>query len=287
MKNNLADRMERALSKYAIPNITLYLIMGYAVGYVIAIVQPQFIYFLTLEPGYILKGQIWRLFTWLLIPPESSNLFFTLIILYFYYSIGRTLEVMWGTYKLNLYLISGMVFTIIGSFILYGILTAVRLSGGSVGFGMAFSTYYINMSLFLAYAATFPEMRVLLFFVIPIKVKVLGIIYGILLLLSCVQGGILTWVVIGSSLLNFIIFFFTYLRGRMGNPQMMKQRYRFRAEVAKETAPPKMTGITRHKCAICGQTEETNRTLEFRFCSKCNGNYEYCSEHLFTHEHVK
>jgi hypothetical protein len=237
---------------------------------------------MTLEPAYILKGQIWRLLTWLVIPPDMSNLFFVLIMLYFYYSIGRSLEAVWGTYRLNVYLLSGMLYTILGSFLLYVILRAMGAPELTT-FGLAFSTTYVNMSIFLAYAATFPDMQVLLFFVIPIKVKVLGIIYGILLVVSCVTSGWVYWVVIGSSLLNFIVFFLTSRNRVHRSPAQIKRQMEFK----RETEASRVTKIAKHKCAVCGRTSDTNPELEFRFCSKCNGNFEYCQDHLFTHEHVK
>ncbi|MBR6238010.1 MAG: hypothetical protein IKQ83_03090 [Lachnospiraceae bacterium] len=290
MKESFSSRMERKLGKYAIKNITLYLIVCYAFGYIIELVNPDFISFMTLEPAYILKGQIWRLFTWLVIPPTESNLFFVLIMLYFYYSIGRSLEMVWGTYRLNVYLISGMIFTILGSFVLYGIITALGAPELTT-FGMAFSTTYINLSIFLAYAATFPDMQVLLFFLIPIKVKVLGIIYVIILVYECVSiganfgllVGMVYWVVIGASLLNFIIFFLTS-RGKIQyNPRQARQRMEYRKKVAEaETVK-----VAKHKCAVCGRTSETNPELEFRFCSKCQGNFEYCNDHIFTHTHIR
>lgn len=274
MKERFSTKMERKFSKYAIHNISLYLLICYAFGYVIQLVNSNFLGYLTLEPYYILRGQVWRLFTWILIPPSGSNLFFVLIMLYFYYSLGTSLEHVWGTYRYNCYLFSGMLFTILGSFILYFI---VKIPG----YGAIFSTYYVNMSIFLAYAATFPDMQVLLMFIIPVRVKYLGIIYGIMLIVNCIQGGLILWVVIGSSLLNFVVFFLTSRKKVHLNRKQVKQRMQYRSQV-KQTSK-----ITKHKCAICGRTEETNPELEFRFCSKCNGNYEYCSDHLFTHEHIK
>ena len=290
MKENFSSRMERKLGKYAIRNITLYLIICYAFGYIIELVNPDFISFMTLEPAYILRGQIWRLFTWLVIPPSESNLFFVLIMLYFYYSIGRSLESVWGTYRLNVYLISGMIYTILGSFLLYGVMRGLGAPELTT-FGMAFSTTYINLSIFLAYAATFPDMHVLLFFLIPVKVKVLGIIYVVVLVYECISIamnygmliGMIYWVVIGASLLNFIIFFFTS-RGRIRlNPKQVKQRMEYRQQVKQAEA----VKIAKHKCAVCGRTSETNPELEFRFCSKCQGNFEYCNDHIFTHEHIR
>ncbi|MGN0308769.1 MAG: hypothetical protein ACI4DN_11205, partial [Lachnospiraceae bacterium] len=96
MKPSFLDRMERKLGKYAIHNLSLYLIICYAFGYIIQIVNSDFFAYLTLEPVYILRGQIWRLVTWILVPPSTSNIFFTLIMLYFYYSIGTNMERVWG-----------------------------------------------------------------------------------------------------------------------------------------------------------------------------------------------
>ncbi len=295
MGNGFSNKFERKFGRYAIPNLSLYLVVCYAVGYLIYIVNPAFLGYLTLDPFKIfLRGQIWRLVTWVVIPPDTSNLFFVLITLVFYYSIGTQLERVWGTYRYNVYLFSGMLFTILGSLILFVICLISKAaevplgtesvyllgSGTAVYFG-AFSTYYINMSIFLAYAATFPDMQVLLMFVIPIRVKWLGIIYAALLVFSALSGGVVTWVVIGSSLLNFIVFFVTSRNRIHMSPKQMRYRHEFRRQTRASNH------VTKHKCAVCGRTEEDDPTLEFRFCSKCYGNYEYCQHHLYTHVHVK
>ncbi len=295
MKNSFSQKFERKFGKYAIPNLSLYLILCYAAGYVISLINPAFLGYLTLDSYQIVfHGQLWRLITWVVIPPETSNVFFVMIMLLFYYSIGSSLEQIWGTYRYNLYLFGGMLFTILGSFLLliYCLLNGAQameagtefvymLNNGSfVYFGM-FSTYYINMSIFLAYAATFPEMQVLLMFIIPIKVKWLGIIYGVLLAYECLMGGLVSWFVAGSSLLNFLVFFLNGRNRIRVTPQQRMQRREFRQQT--QTAQ----SVTKHRCAICGQTERDNPELEFRFCSKCYGNYEYCQHHLYTHTHVQ
>lgn len=295
MGSNFSSKFERKFGKYAIPNISLYLIICYAVGFLISMINSDFLGYLTLDPFKIFfHGQVWRLVTWILIPPSSSNIFFTLIMLIFYYSIGTQLERTWGTYRYNLYLFLGMLFTVMGSILLFlfalimgaqpwglGTQTVYQLSNGILIYFGAFSTYYINMSIFLAYAATFPDMQVLLMFIIPIKVKWLGIVYGAMLVFECLTGGLVTWVVIGSSLLNFVVFFLTSRNHIHMSPKQMKRRHEFKRQT--QTA----AGITKHKCAVCGRTEKDDPTLEFRFCSKCYGNYEYCQYHLYTHEHVR
>ncbi len=280
------DRLERHFGRFAIQNISLYLLICYAFGYAIGMVNSEFLQYLWLNPAKILQGQVWRIFTWILVPPERFDLL-TLIMLYFYYSIGTTLERTWGTFRYNLFLFCGMFFTVLGSF---GVLAyfyvaypeEIALVGAPLlldQIGIYFSTYYVNMSIFLAFAMTFPESSVLLFFILPIKMKVMGVVYGALLAYQFFASGIVMKIIIGASLLNVLLFFLlshnmTHLR-----PKQIKRRMEYRRE-------SKPQGITRHKCAICGRTE-LDGDLSFRFCSKCNGNYEYCQDHLFTHEHVK
>lgn len=284
---------ERKFGKYAIRNLSFVLVICYAVGYLIQMLQmiipgSNILLYLTLDPYAILHGQVWRLVTWILIPPESGNIFFTLIMLYFYCSIGTSLERTWGTYRYNVYLFQGMLFTIAGSFLLmayYYIFEPELVAAGAeilfLTTSLYFSTYYINMSIFLAYAATFPEAQVLLMFFIPIKVKWLGIIYGIMLLFSFFQSGVDGKFAIAASLLNFVVFFLTSRNMMHLNPKQIHRRQEFKREVKRNT------GITKHKCAICGRTEVDSPNMQFRFCSKCDGNYEYCEEHLYTHSHIR
>ena len=292
---NQHNGLRRKLEKYAIPNLTLYLIICYGIGYLMQYLGPAGYQYLMLDPFLVLKGQVWRLVTWILIPPDSSNIFFVLITLYLYYSLGGLLERIWGTYKYNVYLFSGLLFTILGAFVLcgYSVLMGAQptmytglylLNNGSAVYFGQFSTYYINMSIFLACAASIPDVQVLLMFIFPIKVKWLGIVYGIILLVNCIQGGIATWIVVIFSLLNFLVFF---LRSK-GKMHLSVGQIRRQQEFHQKMRSAGQTkGITRHKCAVCGRTELDGDDLEFRFCSKCNGNYEYCQYHLFTHEHVK
>lgn len=271
------------------------LIMCYAVGYVIQMVGGGFLNFLTLDPYQILHGQIWRIVTWIIVPPSSFSIF-TLIMLYFYYSVGTTLERTWGAYRYNVYLFSGMLFTVLGSFAALGLcyvfqgdLMATPENAAYIcaSYSRYFSTYYINMSILLAFAATFPDAQILLMFVVPVKMKWMGIIYGAMLVLDLFQNvgdpllGIFYRTAIVASLLNFVIFWLTS-RGHIHmSPKEIKRRQEFRHEIKKNM---KVSG---HKCAICGRTDADDPTLEFRFCSKCEGNYEYCQNHIFTHEHVK
>ena len=294
---NFLNKMERKFGKYAIPNLSLYLIMGYILGYLLEFISPAVLDFLTLNPYLILHGQIWRLVTWIIIPPSSLDLL-TIVMLMFYYSVGTSLERTWGIFYYNVYLLMGMLFTVIGSFLvmgisyvpgvqafdqrtlLYGTANYFRIVAGS------FSTYFVNMSIFLGFAATFPEVQVLLMFIIPIKVKWMGIAYAILLGVQFFHSNIIGKIVIGASLLNFVLFFLMTRSSGIGmriSPSQMRRRHEYNREVKRA----KPASVAKHKCAICGKNSEDNPEAEFRFCSKCNGNYEYCQDHLFTHTHVK
>ena len=157
--------------------------------------------------------------------------------------------------------------------------------------GSVFTTYYVSLSVFLAYAACYPDMQILLWFVIPIKMKWMAWVYCAIIfynMISYVRVGL--WVMavpILASLLNFVLFFFSNRNMQRYNPKEMHRRREFKKAMAQSRVNPANGSITKHKCAICGRTEKDDPNLEFRFCSKCNGNYEYCQDHLFTHQHVK
>lgn len=290
------SKFERKFGRYAIPNLSLILVMCYAAGYLLQLISPTFLGYLSLDPYQILHGQVWRLFTWIISPPSSLDVF-TLLLLFAYYSFGTGLEHAWGTYQYNVYILGGMLITVVAAFATMGVcylLFGETLSGGSAaGFfyigSQMFSTYYINMSIFLAYAATYPENRVLFMFLIPIRVKWLGLAYLIYLVYVMIQYFMLGiqihpayWfavVAIGASLVNFFIFWLkTRHLGHLA-PKQIKRRAEFKHQVKEGV---KLSG---HRCSICGRTEQDNPNLEFRYCSKCKGSHEYCQEHLFTHVH--
>ncbi len=273
---NLLDRMERKFGRYAIQNLSLYIIITYIAGYLINALVPEALLWLMLEPSLVLHGQVWRLVSWVLIPPTDFDIF-TIITLYFYYTIGNVLERTWGAFRYNVYIFSGIFMTIIGAFI------ADLVKGPIPIVGLFFTTYYICLSIILAFTATYPNMQVLLMFIIPLKMKWLGIFYGIILVYDLITAPLVIKVVIICSLMNFIVFFLCNSNMRRFRPQEIKRKQEFKRAVNQGRAER----ITTHKCAICGRTENDGEDLEFRFCSKCNGNYEYCQDHLFTHTHVQ
>ncbi len=278
--NTILNKLERKLGKYAIPNLIVWLLAGYAIGFVLLRVAPDVFYMMTLEPYYILRGEVWRLITWVLVPP-STNVLFALIMILFYYQLGQALERTWGTFRFNVYIFGGILFTILGAFLLYAISFAVNLPVRGMGF--FFSTNYINMTIFLAFAVCYPQMQVYLYFLIPIKMKWLAIVYCVMIALEMFETDWAGRVAILMSILNFLIFYFSTRNYKQISPKEVRRKQKFRAEM--RSSVPR-AGVTKHKCAICGRTELDDPNLEFRFCSKCEGNYEYCQDHLFTHQHV-
>ena len=282
---------EKKFGRYAVPNLSLILVALYAVGYVIEMFFPSLAYYMTLNPWAVVHGQIWRIFTWLLIPPPSSNMLFTVIMLFFYYSIGTSLERVWGDYKYNVFIFRGILLTLAASLLwmvfvllIYGRgFSGDMLSGYFSTYAFGFSTYYINMSIFLAFALTFPEAQVLLFF------------DAAYLVFEMVTGSGSYRFAIAAALLNVVILWLTRGGWNRINPREQARRRNFRRmtrpagrRTASGTGSQSAGGRkTIHKCAICGRTELDAPDMEFRYCSKCEGSYEYCSDHLFTHIHVQ
>ena len=280
---NWLDKLERKLGRFAIPNLTVYLLVGYVIGFGIVNLMRDMVGYLTLEPALILRGQVWRLISWVLIPP-TGNLISLVFLVLLYYSLGTALERTWGSFRYNVYIFSGLLFTVLAVFGLYAFYYfryGVEVPLSAVGL---IGTNYITMSIFLAFAVIYPDMEVMLYFILPIKMKWMALVYVVLAGYDFINGGIGIRVAIGASLLNFVIFFLSTRNYKRFGPREQARKAKF-----KKQSSPHMTYTNgaHHRCAVCGRTELDDPCLEFRFCSKCNGNYEYCQDHLFTHEHVK
>ena len=292
---NLLNKLERKFGKYAIKNLMYYIILLYALGFAILLFRPEiYIDWLSLDAAAILRGQVWRIFTYIIYPP-SGSLITILISLYFYYTVGMMLERQWGTFRFNLYFFTGVLLHALAAIIIYLVWGTVLLMG----------TYYLNLSMFFAFAALFPNMQLLFMFLIPIKMKWLAWIDGIYFIVTIVAGFMADYLPMSTiarllkfgivadksyavmalvSLLNFLIYATTFNSVKRMAP---KEVYRRKEHEMKMQKAQQMRNMPRHKCVICGRTEKDDPDLEFRFCSKCEGNYEYCQDHLFTHEHVK
>ena len=295
---NILDRIERSrLGKIGIPNLMRYVIAINIAGAILGVVNPGFYYsYLSLDVDAVLHGHIWRLVTFVLCPSGqmSGNSIISLlwfaIWVFVYYSIGSNLERMWGTFRFTFFYFSGLLWVVVMTFVFFFLLR----QGWMPNLMAAYMDYlsssnvmeYLNQTMFIAFAFTFPDARFLLYFVIPVKAKWFSIIYLVMdgyVFVSCLmQGFYYSAAVILILLLNFFLFYFMG-RGALSPQQAFQQKKRKveyqRKAAAKQVGP-------RHRCVICGRTEVDAPDLEFRFCSKCEGNFEYCSDHLFTHEHV-
>ena len=197
--NDAVDRFAFSHPNFGVPNLMRYIVAGNVIVFLLLRLTNYALFpFLGFNWGEVLHLQLWRLVSFIFVP-DTFDPFSLILSLYFTYFIGNLLEREWGTPKFNLYYLSGVVLTILTGIISY---YAFGSSASTI-----YSTYYIGMSMFLAFALLFPNTQVLLMFIFPIKVKWLGIVYGIILLVNCIQGGIATWIVVIFSLLNFLVFF--------------------------------------------------------------------------------
>ncbi|MBI4691437.1 MAG: hypothetical protein HY754_14395 [Nitrospirae bacterium] len=259
----LLNRLERRFGSYAIPNLMMYIIGFNFIVFAISYARPEvdIIGRLALIPVLVMSGEVWRLVTYIFIPPTFS-LFWILFILYFYYIVGTGLEHEWGSFRFNIYYLAGMAGTTIAAFI----------SGGATGL-------YLNMSLFLAFAHIYPNFEILLFFIIPVKVKYLAWLNWAFIAFTVLTAPVTDKLAAVASVFNFFLFFGKdIIAGIKAGRAGYSNRQRFAKTVQKKS--------TIHKCTICGITEENDPRMEFRYCSTCKGDYEYCMNHLKNHEHI-
>ena len=242
---NWIDKMERKFRGRGIPNLTVYVIICYVVGYLLSYMNPSMLSMMSLDVSKILQGQIWRLVTWVIYPPSTGNFFlFVISILFFYYPVGTSLERTWGSFRYTLYIFSGLLFVLIAAFITYFITGGFVVIDGMtyvIGGGV-FTTYYVSLSVFLAYAMSYPDMQILLWFVIPIKMKWMAGVYGAIILynmISYIRVGL--WVMavpILASLLNFVLFFFSTRNMQRYNPKEVHRRREFKKAMAQSRVNP-------------------------------------------------
>ena len=306
------DQLEKRFGRFAIPDLTVKFLFLQAIGYVLfeMLKLDGMRTYCEMNPYMILHHfQIWRLVTWLMIPTDGGLFLFIITAVFFYLPIGRQLEQTWGEFRYTFYLFLGFFFTVLGGFIVYGITGGMAITmdqgvlvkaTGEVArramengtaydqIGAMITPFYVMMSIFFAFAATYPEEMVLFMFLIPVKMKWLALLDGAFMVyrifIGAGNGDYAEVITIVMSLLNFVIYWFLSRKDsfKRYRPKEVKRRREFQ-NMAKMTPP----GIALHKCAICGKTSLEYPDMDFRFCSKCNGNYEYCPEHLFTHTHVK
>lgn len=257
------DRLEKKLGPLAIPNLTVILIAGQSLVYVLFLtgkLQREATY---LSAARLMGGEWWRLIAFPFDPPRQS-LIFTLFAWYFFYILGSTLEQYWGNFRYNAYLLLGCVVTIAASFLT----PAYPISNA-----------FLAGSVFLAFATIFPDYEILLFFVLRMRIKWLALLAAAGYLFQLFFGDWGTRVAVLAATGNFLIFFARELAQNL--------RYGHRQLTRKVTTAVRKTEKISHRCTVCGITDQTHPDMDFRYCPKCDGQRGYCQEHIFSHQHVQ
>lgn len=289
---NLRRDFERFCYRHqnkGIHNLMLYIAIGTAAMYLLMLIDPsQLLYRAFCFDRYkILHGQIWRLFTYIIIPSSMPGLsgfsiLFEAILLFFYYRIGLMLERQWGVFRFNLFYLTGVVLIDLGSLLMDAQPFVSDL----------------NLSLILAFATLYPENRVYVMYIIPLKMKYLAWFYFAEVIFELFFFSFPYNLLPLIALLNYFLFFGSSILGVL--PDFMQRRGQkwkpFGAfERKKESPNPNWASgyrakagekSYRHKCTVCGRTDTDNPGLEFRYCSKCNGYYCYCIDHINNHAHI-
>ena len=256
---------------FGIPNLMRYLTIANVVFWVMNMINRPFLSYMLFNPALIQRGQVWRLVSFLFVPPSTGVL--ALLVFYFYYWIGSTLEKQWGTGQFTIYFFTGVVLTVLYGFLIYWI----------TGKAVTLDSSYLYLSMFFSFAALFPDMQVLFMFFIPVKMKYLAIVDAAFFLYAMVTTPFPANLVPLVAILNFLIFCGGELRAMLPR-RPGKTTINFKKESARirrEQADKLYT----HKCAVCGRTDTDYPDLEFRYCSRCAGYHCFCSDHINNHIH--
>ena len=190
--NNWLNRLERRYGRFGIPNLTNILVAGQILVFAIELfVNRTVTAWLGLSRFLLLQGQVWRAITFVFIPFSGGSILSVVLGIYFTWFVGMALEREWGDFRYTAYLLLGMV----------GTVAACLLTG------ITASTYCLSLSLLLAFAMLYPEVQVLLFFVIPLRVKYLGFFAAALWAFSFLTAPLAYKLSYLLSMLNVWVFF--------------------------------------------------------------------------------
>ena len=179
----------------AIGHLPIYIVSAQAILYLWIMINPEAGHLLLLDPIAIRNGEIWRLLTFLFIIPFEYGTFgviFTFFFLYFQYICGLALEEEWGSFPLTIFYLIGAA----------GAVAASYLVGGNTQ-----GAFYFNEGIFLAFAALNPNFTILLFFILPIKVKWIAWFIWFRIILGIFTVPLIWKAAILISLANYFLFF--------------------------------------------------------------------------------
>ncbi len=236
---------------FVIPRLALILTLGSCLCFIFGMISPYFLPFIAFIPERILAGEFWRALSFIFYPFDLHP-FFAFFTYYLFFLMGSALEQKWGAGKFNLFIFIGYL----------GTMGAAFLTPSAVA-----TNYYIYLSVYLAFAALYPDFELYLFFVVPVKIKWLAWMVAGLTVLDFIGSGWAGRFAILVSAVNFLIFFGP---GFFKNTRDRVQTLQVEIRTSQEEAKPF------HACAVCGITEKTNPAAVFRV----SGGREYCLEHL-------
>ena len=276
--SNAIDRFCALHPRLGVPGLMRYIVIANAAVYILSLFDRSGMLYqvLLMDPQAVLHGQIWRLVSYVLIP--SSDGFWLIISLMFYYWLGESLERLWGSTKFTVYYLSGTLLSALAVLLVYFI-DKIPVPLGGAG--------YVNTALFMAYALTYPDAMVRIYFILPVKMKWLAILEAALYVFSVISAAVAgLW---GMALLpiiamlNLFVFFSPDFSRRA---DQFQARHRSEAvQFRKAVKEQKRQRGYNHKCEICGRTDTDFPDLQFRYCSKCTGYHCFCEEHIFNHIH--
>lgn len=209
-------QLKRKWNNFGIENLMTYVVATMGVLWVTDYIFPEveisrFLYF---DRSLILAGQVWRMLTFMFVVSTPSPLF-AIFALFFYYIMGRTLEPYWGTHRFTVFFLLGMLFLNVAGFIA----------------GIALADYFYQF-MFFAYAIINPDEQFMLFFVIPVKAKILAVIDAVFIIievLTSMRYGILPILLsIAASMILLIIFFREMISTRI---KAIKRRRKFKHDL--------------------------------------------------------
>jgi hypothetical protein len=255
------DRLERRLGFIAVPGLLRYVAAFSALAFVLYKLDPHYLRLIDLDPSAVLRGQVWRLVTYIFVPQLGSMLplpdwvnaaFYVLFLLW----MGNGLESVWGPFRLTLFFLIGMIGTTIAGFF----------------FGAAFSNVMLTASLFFAFAKFFPDTVIYFAYVLPLKVKWIAWGTAALLLFQFLFQSMAYRAAFIAAMSNYLLFFGPEMyRTAIHRRDTTERRRRFELDTHTAENEPL------HRCATCGATEATDPNLEFRVA---RDGEEYCLPHL-------
>ena len=314
------ERLEKRFGKYSIRNLMLYLIIINVIGFILLKVNPAvFPYYLSMNPAAIMQGQVWRIVSFILFP-SGTSLFGLIIYVYVYYMLGSTLERIWGSFTFGLYIVTGIVIHILGALVIYWV------TGLNVDWTYSLQYLYMSLFLTFALTFPDAQFLLFFFLPIKAKwFAVIDIVYFVVLfVMGTTTSRIQIGMAMLNFLLFFLSMHGKDLKARARKNEWQKaaggakkfgpgpaggpKKGEWQNATGRMAGSGSGTGQTyagghsrvmpgkrvgygpggaaMHRCSVCGMTELDDPNMEFRYCSQCQGQFEYCMDHLYTHKHV-